>query len=156
MSDRPDTAADVREAIRKLIQDPVTRSLAHGSQLTLAQLETLLAASFSDENGINKSNRRLYCPSRSHISRGAYNRTLMQAQNNIIHSIYTVLLLGYVGLFDTSALQPFVELSDAIHGFVQEARQVTGDENVALPELNARLMETITALAKRHSFKGKL
>jgi hypothetical protein len=80
----------------------------------------------------------------------------MQAQNNIIHSIYTVLLLGYVGLFDTSALQPFVELSDAIHGFVQEARQVTGDENVALPELNARLMETITALAKRHSFKGKL
>lgn len=156
MPDRPDTTVEAREAIRKMIQDPVTRSLVHGSQLTIVQLETLLAASFSDENEINKSDRRLYCPSRNHISRGAYNRTLIQAQNNIIRSIYTVLLLGYVGLFDTSALQPFVELSDTIQAFVQEAKRIADDENVPLRELNARLMETITALAKRHSFKGKL
>jgi len=155
MSDHPDPAIEARDAIRKLIQDPVTKSLAYGSQLTLAQLETLLAASFSDENGLKRSNRRLYCPSRNHISRGAYNRSLIQAQNNIIRAIYTVLLLGYVGLFNSSALQPFLELSDTIQGFI-EARQATGSEDIALRELNARVMETITLLAKRQSFKGNL
>lgn len=155
MPDHPDPATEARDVIRKLIQDPVTKSLAQGSQLTLTQLETLLAASFSDENGFKRSNRRLYCPSRYHISRGAYNRSLIQAQNNIVRAIYTVLLLGYVGLFNSSALQPFLELSDTIQGFIQ-ARQATASEDVALRELNARLMETVTILAKRHSFKGNL
>jgi len=152
MVNLPNRALEVREAIRRLVEDPATRSLARSSQLTIAQLETLLAASYSDEDDTNKSDRKLYCPFRHHISRGAYNRTLIQAQNNVIRSIYTILLLGYAGLFDTSALQPFVELSDTIQNFVQEARQ-TSDENAALREMNARLMETITALAKRHSFK---
>jgi hypothetical protein len=155
MPDYLDTVAEAREAIRKLIQDPVTKSLAAGSQLTLAQLETLLAASFSDENGLKKTERRFYCPSRNHISRGAYNRSLIQAQNNVIRAIYTVLLLGYVGLFNSSTLQPFLELSDTIHGFIQ-ARQTTSTEDLALRELNAHLMETVTVLARRHSFKGKL
>jgi hypothetical protein len=156
MPDRPDMAAEAREAIRKILGDPVARSLVHDSQLTIAQLETLLAAWFSDEQALSKSDRRLYCPSRSRITRGAYNRTLIQAQNNIIRSIYTVLLLGYVGVFDTPALEPFVELSNTIQGFVQEARHSADVPNVALRELNTKLMETIAALAKRHSFKAKL
>jgi hypothetical protein len=155
MSGHPDPASEARAFIRKLLQDPVTKSLAYGSQLTLAQVETLLAASFSDENGVKKSDRRLCCPSRNHISRGAYNRSLLQAQNNIIRAIYTVLLLGYVGLFSSSALQPFLELSDTIQGFI-EARQATSSEDIALRELNARVMETIVLLAKRQSFKGNL
>jgi hypothetical protein len=155
MPDSLDPVSAGRQAIRMMIQDPVTKSLAHESQLTIAQLEALLAASFSDENGLKKSERRLYCPSRSHISRGAYNRSLIQAQNNVIRAIYTVLLLGYVGLFSTSALQPFLELSDSIQGFIQ-VRGSTGNDVVAIRELTARLMETVTALARRHSFKGRL
>ena len=155
MPDSLDPATAGRQAIRMLIQDPVTKSLAHDSQLTIAQLEVLLAASFTDENGLKKSERRRYCPSRSHISRGAYNRSLIQAQNNVIRAIYTVLLLGYVGIFSTSALQPFLELSDSIQGFI-EVRGSTGNDVAAIRELTARLMETVTALAKRQSFKGRL
>lgn len=156
MSDSSAVISEAKEAILKVTQDPVAKLLAQGSELTLAQLETLLAASFSDDYGINRGNRSLCCPSRSHVSRGSYNRTLIQAQNNVIRSIYTVLLLGYVGLFDTSALQPFVELSDTIHAFVEERRRSTADEDVVLRELNSRLMETIAILAKRESLKGRL
>jgi hypothetical protein len=147
---------EAKEAIRKMIRDPVTKMLTQHSQLTITQLETLLAASVTEDNASNKSQRRFYCPSRSHISRGSYNRSLIQAQNNVIRSVYTVLLLGYVRLFDSSALQPFLELSDAIQGFIQDARSTNDDDHAGLQELNSRLLETIEALARRHSFKDKL
>jgi len=156
MPKHPDAVTEVRETIRNTIHDPVARSLLQSSQLTTIQLETLLAASFSNENHTKKGIRSLCRPSKSRISRGAYNRTLIQAQNNVIRSIYTVLLLGYLGLFDSPALQPFLELSDTIQGFVQEVRQKTGDDRAAMQELNSRLMDTVNALAKRESFKDKL
>jgi hypothetical protein len=156
MPEHPDSVAEVRESIRNTIHDPVARSLLQSSQLTTIQLETLLAASFSNENHTEKGIGRLCRPSKSRISRGAYNRTLIQAQNNVIRSIYTVLLLGYLGLFDSPALQPFLELSDTIQGFVQEVRQRTGDDRAAIRELNSRLMDTVNALAKRESFKDRL
>jgi hypothetical protein len=155
LSDHPDVK-EAKEIIRKTIQDPVTRLLTNHSQLTLAQLETLLAATLSDENSVSKSQRKFYCPSRSHISRGSYNRSLIQAQNNIIRSIYTVLVLGYVRLFDSATLQPFLELSDAIQSYVDEAKTNGADGGVALKDLNSKLFETVEALAKRHSFKDKL
>jgi len=78
---------------------------------------------------------------------------LIQAQNNVIRSIYTILLLGYVGLFDTPSLQPFTELSDTIQGYVQEARQAGQTAHEAIEQLNQRLRDSISALAKRESFK---
>lgn len=147
---------EARESIRKVLQDPVTKMLIQHSQLTITQLETLLAASLADENTASKSIRRLYCPLRSHVSRGSYNRSLIQAQNNIIRSIYTVLTLGYVRLFDTATLQPFLELSDSLHGYIQEASAESADDKGAFKELNSRLLETVEALANRRSFKDTL
>ena len=146
--------AEARESIRTLTRDPVTRLLLGHSQLTQAQLETLLADSMSGET--QKGRRRLLRPYGARISRGAYNRTLIQAQNNVIRSLYTVLLVGYVGLFDSAALQPFVELSDTIQGYVDEIRKPGQNPREGLDQLNRRLLETITALAKRESFKDIL
>jgi hypothetical protein len=137
-----------------LLQDPVTRTLLANSQLTTPQLETLLTDSISTGIGLGKSVRPFYRPSRGRISRGAYNRTLIQAQNNIIRSIYTILLLGYLGLFDSAALQPFLELADTIDSYVREIR--AGDTHLSIAQLNARLLEYASALAKRQSFKDKL
>jgi len=147
---------EARASIRSIISDPVTRLLLGSSQLTVAQLETLLADSLSSERDARKGHRRLFRPSGTRISRGAYNRSLIQAQNNVIRSIYTVLLLGYVRLFDTAALQPFVDLSDTIQAYVQEARQVAHDDRGVIDELNRRLLESVSALAKRQSFKDVL
>jgi len=147
---------DARESIRNLLHDPVTKLLLTHSQVTQPQLETLLAYSMSSEANEKKSQRRLFRPSVRHISRGAFNRTLIQAQNNVIRSIYTVLLLGYVGLFDSASLQPFMELSDTIQSFVQETRQSAATGHLAIEELQTRLLESISSLARRHSFKDAL
>ena len=144
---------ETREAVRSLMRDSVTKILLGHSQLTPAQLETLLTDSLSQGGEIRKSQRRLYRPSKARISRGAYNRTLIQAQNNVIRSIYTILLLGYLELFDSSSLQPFLELSDTIDSFVKEAKQTSP---TAIEELRMRLLEFATALARRKSFKDAL
>ena len=152
MSDDHDTV-EAREAVRSLMRDPVTKMLLAHSQLTVAQLETLLTDSLSGQEEVKKSRRRLYRPSKARISRGAYNRTLIQAQNNVIHSIYTILLLGYLELFDSSSLQPFLELSDTIDSYVKESKLAS---EAVLVELERRLTEFATALAKRESFKDAL
>ena len=154
MSDQQDTI-EARESLRKLVRDPVTKTLLANSQLTMPQLETLLTDSLSTGIGLRKSERRSYRPSKSKISRGAYNRTLIQAQINIIRSIYTILLLGYLGLFDSAALQPFLELSDTIDSYVHETR-TAGEDHRMIEQLNDRLLEFASALAKRHSFKDIL
>jgi hypothetical protein len=80
----------------------------------------------------------------------------MQGQNNVIRSIYTVLLLGYVGLFDTPSLQPFVELSDTIQGYAKEAKDSSQTGREAIEQLSQKLLDSISTLAKRHSFKDLL
>lgn len=130
--------------------------LLSNSQVTPPQLESLLAYSLSSEGGDQKGRRRLYRPSGRNISRGAFNRTLIQAQNNVIRSIYTILLMGYVGLFDSTALQPFIELSDTIKSYTEELRERPTDSRTALEQLQTRLQESITTLARRQSFKDTL
>ncbi len=156
MSEHQDPVTQARSSIQNTLNDSVTKLLLSNSQLTGAQLETLLADSLMRENDAKKGQRRLFRPSRTRISRGAYNRSLIQAQKNIIRSIYTVLLLGYVGLFDVAELQPFIELSDTIRTYVLEAQQAAPNRNRAIDELNRRLLETISALAGRQSFKDLL
>ena len=156
MSEHQDMVAQARESIRDLTRDPVVKLLLANSHLTLAQLETVLADRSFRENDVRKARRRLYRPSGRNLSRGAFNRSLIQAQNNIIRSIYTVLLLGYSGLFDTASLQPFLELSDTIQGYVQDNRQAGTPDRFVIQQLNARLLEGISSLANRKSFKDIL
>lgn len=156
MSGPSEMVAEARSSIRTTLNDPVTRLLLRNSQLTMAQLETLLADSLSGERGVQKAQRRRFRPSGARVTRGSYNRTLIQAENNVIRSIYTVLLLGYVGLFDTPALQPFNELSDTIQGYIHEAKQTSQTMREYVEQLNQRLLESISAIAKRQSFKDIL
>ena len=129
--------------------------LLANSQLTITQLETLITDSLTDSVAVKKSQKRMFRPSKTRISRGAYNRTLIQAQNNVIRSIFTILLLGYLELFDNASLQPFLELSDTINSYVQEAKS-SGNERSAAEQLKQRLFEFAYALAKRKSFKDQL
>ena len=147
--------AEAHESLRNLLRDQVTKLLQANSQLTLTQLETLLADSIATGEEIKRTRKRFYRPIGARITRGSYNRTLIQAQNNVIRSIYTVLLLGYLGLFDTASLQPFVELADTIESYVQETK-VNKSNRDSTRHLQERLQESISALAKRNSFKDTL
>jgi hypothetical protein len=104
------------------INDPIVKILAKNSQLTKTQLETLLIDVLA-ENLSNKhlkydekANLRL---TKAKITRGSFNRTLKQSKENVIKSVYTVLLLGYLGVFETTTLDPYLEIANKLHEYVE-------------------------------------
>ncbi|MEM2466264.1 MAG: hypothetical protein QXZ47_03080 [Candidatus Bathyarchaeia archaeon] len=97
--------------LKKSLEDPIVKILTKNSHLTKTQLETLLIDILA-ENIAGKSLKydekaglRL---TKAKISRGAFNRTLKQAQKNVIKAVYTVLLLGYLGIFESTALDQYI------------------------------------------------
>ena len=98
---------NVQKWIKGSLDDPIAVVLSRNSHLTKTQLETLLidilAESISGKQlkYDEKAQLRL---TKAKISRGSFNRTLAQAKENVIRSIYTVLLLGYLGVFEDTTL----------------------------------------------------
>jgi len=116
--------------------DSIVKILLENSHLTKTQLETLLIDILS-ENFANKSLKyeekaRLRI-TKAKISRGAFNRTLRQAKENVIKAIYTVLLLGYLGIFESTTLDPYLELANKLRGYM-EAYQNTPTKRTELSE----------------------
>jgi len=118
------------------LSDPIVQILAKNSQLTKTQLETLLIDILAENISgkqlkyDEKANLRL---TKAKISRGAFNRTLKQSKENVIKSIYTVLLLGYLGVFESTTLDPYLEIANKLHEYV-EAHQGTPDKEEELKD----------------------
>jgi len=132
------------------LNDPIVKILATNSQLTKTQLETLLIDILSENISgkqlkyDEKASLRLI---KAKISRGAFNRTLKQAKENVIRSIYTVLLLGYLGIFDSTTLDPYLEISNKLHEYVEALRTMPNQdaqttEHIKLIEMIREQLET--------------
>lgn len=114
-----------KESVQKWLMrsknDPITDLLTKKSNLTRVQLETVLidflAANIAGK-ALTNEEKALFRQSKAAISRGAFNRTLRQARRNIIQSIYTVLLLGYLGIFDDTRLDPYLEIANKLKDYV--------------------------------------
>lgn len=121
-----DKALKLKEGVQAwlngALNDPITKILYKNSQLTKTQLETLLIDILAENlSGKHlkydeKANLRL---TKAKISRGAFNRTLKQAKENVIKSIYTVLLLGYLGIFESTTLDPYLEIANKLKDYVE-------------------------------------
>jgi len=100
--------------------------LSENSNLTKTQLETFLISILSDQVTENKIKieEKARLRIKRKISRGSFNRTLKQAQKNIISSIYTLLLLGYLGIFDTPSLLQYVEASNKLQNYLETYRDI--------------------------------
>jgi hypothetical protein len=113
------------------INDPVVKILSKNSQLTKTQLETLLidvlAENISDKQ-LKYDEKAALRLTKSKISRGSFNRTLKQSKENVIKSIYTVLLLGYLGVFESSTLDPYLEIANKLHDYMEAYRDMPGKE----------------------------
>jgi len=103
------------------LNDSVVKILAKNSHLTKTQLETLLIDVLAE----NLSNKHLKYDEKAQlrltkakISRGSFNRTLKQSKENVIKSIYTVLLLGYLGVFESTTLDPYLEIANKLHDYI--------------------------------------
>ena len=107
--------------------------LAENSNLTKTQLETILI----DILAVNISEKSLKTDEKAKlrllkegISRGAFNRTLRQARRNVIQSIYTILLLGYLGVFEDTRLDPFLEVANKLRTYMSAYKDMMGGEGV--------------------------
>ena len=109
------------------LKDPVVEILVKNSQLTKTQLETLLIDVLS-ENLTGKSlkydDKARLRLTKANISRGSFNRTLKQAKENVIKSIYTVLLLGYLGVFETTTLDPYLEIANKLKEYTEICKNI--------------------------------
>jgi len=114
------------------MNDPIVKILAKNSQLTRIQLETLLIELLAENmagkqlNYDEKARLRL---TKAKLSRGAFNRTLKQSKENVIKSIYTVLLLGYLGVFETTTLDPYLEMANKLKEYMEAHQDMPEQEN---------------------------
>src|SRR5712692_7482845 len=142
-----------RSAIRGTLQDRVLQKLLERSNLTKTQYETMLL----DQLGSEMANKALTREemtglrrNRGKISRGAFNRTLRQARENVAESVHTVLLLGWSGLLESPSLAPFIEASERLRiqtQAVKDAASSDGSEYASLVDtLLSDLEEAFDAL----------
>lgn len=139
---------EVQNLLRSLENDKILKILLENSHLTKIQLETVLIEILStnyQEKRI-KTEEKAEMRLKGKISRGAFNRTLKQAKMNIIRSIFTIFLLGYLKIADsTTLLLQAIEVSNKLRDYVEEQDPET------LKKIQNKLMETISEyLSMKH------
>jgi len=113
------------------LNDPIVKTLQKNSQLTKIQLETLLINVLSENisgKQLKYDDKAALRLTKAKISRGSFNRTLKQSNENVIKSIYTVLLLGYLGVFESSTLDPYLEIANKLHDYVEAHQDIPRKE----------------------------
>ena len=125
--------------INSIFNDPLTEILLNNSHLTKIQAETLIIDSLVEnylDQKISYEEKSKMRRSLKGVSRGAFNRTLHQANKNIISSIYTILFLGYIGLLETPSLDGLVETANNLATYVREYRSLLNKHNSDYNKLN--------------------
>jgi hypothetical protein len=166
------------EALRNVFDDSVVRKLLRNSGLTKIQLETLLINFVFDEmvgkdGGMYDTKGRARVQKESSrawrakaypkgVSRGAFRRVLFQACRNVVRSMYTLFLLGYIGILETPGLHAYLELSETVTQYKkkmgerrQENQSVEDLKGDALRLLEKSLMKMIDQYAFPFNVLGK-
>ncbi|HIM82974.1 MAG TPA: hypothetical protein EYM50_04415 [Nitrososphaerales archaeon] len=100
--------------IEGLLEDDILlQSIFEESNLTKTQLDSLLLAFQYKIKGYSLD-EIVKMRDSGPVSKGSYLRTLGQAQSNFRGSLYTLLLVVYLGILDTSTIADFVALSDRL------------------------------------------
>ncbi len=112
-------ATFLEEIKRYWENDIIFKLLSKRCSLTKRQLETLLIELLLESRGVmltveEKAKLR-------GVSKGSFLRTKKQAMDNITKSLYTVLLLGYLGLFELPTYSWFLQVSETLNGRDPEA-----------------------------------
>lgn len=150
----------LKESVQKWItdslNDPIAKILEKNSNLTKVQLETLLIDILA-ENIVGKplkyeekAGLRLL---KEGISRGAFNRTLKQAKKNVVKSIYTIILLGYLGIFESTQLDPYIEVASKLQTYIKaykdilKGKKLTNEHLRIMNMLRKELEASLTVLS---------
>ena len=132
----------VKESVQNWLirstNDPIVKILSKNSNLTKTQLESLLidflATNIVGKTLSNEEKAKLRL-SKAEISRGAFNRTLKQARKNVIQSMYTILLLGYLGIFNNIRLDSYLEAASKLQDYVSAYKDILSNNQLAEEQL---------------------
>jgi len=152
-----------RNWIMRALEDPITKILLENSHLTKTQLETLLIDILSEgamEKKIGYGEKVKLRLRDKEISRGAFTRTLKQSRKNVIRTIYTIILLGYLGFLESPRMDAFTEVSNRLRTYTDAYRVVwerirdgkaSEEDRRAIELLQIQLQEQLESLAKPKS-----
>ncbi len=148
-------ANELQNMLDRSFKDPIMLILLKNSNLTKIQYESLLIDYFTDnmtDNILTYGNKAIYRSKK--VSRGSFSRTLSQARRNIISSIYTILLLSYVGIYDTYPFEEYKNLAEKLSEYTFLTQDHDSLKSQArIRRLESELAEGIRSLAEPKQLK---
>lgn len=130
--------------LQTALDDPITKILLKTSNLTKIQLETLLIDILAEnyvDKALNYDEKGQLRLTKTAVSRGSFNRTLTQAKSNLTESIYTILLLGYLGIIQTTSLTPYLEAANKLQTYTDAFKELSEERED--PTLHIKMINTI-------------
>jgi len=141
--------------IQKTFQDPISDLLLKNSNLTRVQFESLVIDLLTDIISDEKIpfHQKAYFR-RKKVSRGSFSRSLAQARSNVISSIFTIVLLSYIGVFEARPFDDYYFLAEKLKEYVTilESRELNASKDL-LRQIETELVEGISRLASPTSIK---
>jgi hypothetical protein len=149
------TSAKYQNIIQKTFQDPISELLLKNSILTRVQFETLVIDLLTDIMSDEKIpfKQKAYFRRRK-VSRGSFSRSLAQARSKVIQSIFTIVLLSYIGVFEARPFDDYYYLAEKLKEYVTllEERDFSISKEF-LKQIETELVEGISRLATPTSIK---
>jgi len=146
---------ELQNMVNRSFKDQITAILLKNSNLTKIQYESLLIDYYTDnmsDNIITYENKAIYRSKK--VSRGSFSRTLSQARRNIISSIYTILLLSYVGIYDTYPFEEYKNLAEKLSEYSSLMQdQDSLESRSRIRRLEVELANGIRSLAEPKQLK---
>lgn len=150
------TSSKIKENAQNWLQgalsDPIAKILLKTSNLTKIQLETLLIDILAEnhaDKSLNYEEKGRLRLTKAAVSRGSFNRTLAQAKKNVTESIYTILLLGYLGIIQATSFAPYQEVANKLQKYTAAYSMLSEkpeDINAQLAMINIIREEIATLL----------
>ncbi|MCS6770095.1 MAG: hypothetical protein NZ570_06650 [Candidatus Caldarchaeum sp.] len=111
MNEENSQSQKIAEKLGKIANDEVFQQLLKRSSLTRKQAETLIFDVMTQRDGVILTSQQRAALRK--VSKGAYFRTRQQALRNISKSLFTLILLTYLGLLKLPGYDWFFRLSQA-------------------------------------------
>ena len=149
------SSEDYQKVIKKTFEDPITDILLNNSNLTRIQFETLVIDMLTDiisDKKLSFDEKTLF--RNDNVSRGSFSRSLAQARKNVISSIFSIVLLSYIGVFDSRPFDEYYVLAEKLKEYATMLESSNVSTTKAdLKRFETELIEGITQLAIPTSIK---
>lgn len=146
---------ETQKIIQKAFQDPITELLLKNSNLTKTQFETLMIDLLIDvmsEEKVPFKEKTLFRG--KIVSRGSFSRTLGQGRKRVIASIFTIVLLSYVGVYDAKPFEEYQNLVEKLREYLAAIEGSSSNHSkVMLRRIEEELTEGIAALSRPTKLK---